>query len=110
MTEARDPLAAHLTRLKRRIAIATIAFVAFVIVDVSAALIGRFDELAPVTLGLLIVSVLVMPRSAYASKEALTDDAPTRDQLARVQRWLITARLILFVTALALFLLLPKLL
>lgn len=102
-------------RLMLRAGIAVLLYVAFVILDISAALTHTIEARGPILLGLLIGAILLLPRQIIPQSLLTEADNTPRtrafvDRLKRIQIWLVWVRAIFFFGALLLFVVLPRLL
>lgn len=99
--------------LYARIIIGAVLFCAFAALDVSAALAGKMEEQGGLLLVLLVAAILALPRQVFSPR--LLEQVPVNrrkpwlERTKRIQHWLVWARLIFFLSALFLFLGLPKL-
>jgi hypothetical protein len=93
-----------------RVIASLILFVLFVIFSVSAQLSGAGQKWPLLLGGLLIGSVLVLPRSARYSRKSDRKLAPQQvEHRARVQRWLTIVRVVYVLVAIFVWLALPEL-
>lgn len=96
-----------------RIGAGVVLYIAFTILDISAALSHTMQERAPLLLGLLIASIFALPRQVIR-RELLERLEPGEartewvERMKRIQYWLVWVRGIFFLGALLLFLGLPE--
>jgi hypothetical protein len=93
-------------KLSLRIIASVALFLIFTVLATAAALSHRLDDQAPFIFGLLLASILIMPRQLPRPPQ------PTEaqlDRLARIQLWLAYTRAAYFLTALLVLFGLPKL-
>lgn len=96
-----------------RIGAGVVLYIAFTILDISAALSHTMQERAPLLLGLLIASIFALPRQVIRRDliERLEPGQERTDwieRMKRIQYWLVWVRGIFFLGALVLFLGLPE--
>ena len=105
----------HVERvLYGRIGVGVAIYVVFVVLHVSAALVGQLSERSVVLLVLLVVAIFALPRQVLrpgdVERVKARADGAWMERMRRVQRWLVWVRMGFFLVALFLFMVLPELL
>lgn len=95
-----------------RIVVGAILFCIFAALDVSAVLTGKMQEQGGILLVLLVAAILALPRQVLPPKLVnqlpLAERQETIERVQRIEKWLVWARVVFFLSALFLFALLPN--
>jgi|GEM_PF-6512684 tetrahydromethanopterin S-methyltransferase subunit G len=95
-----------------RVVVGAILFCIFAALDVSAVLTGKMQEQGGILLVVLVAAILALPRQVLPPKLVnqlpLAERREKIDRVQRIEKWLVWARVVFFLSALFLFALLPE--